>query len=282
MTDLSNTQVQETSNYLVPSSGGTHCVPVSGTWGAQPAVLDWRQFSESSFPFQPQGVFIDNTQNANPLNIAILPLGWNIVCPAGAQLMTPFPAPAAQTAQVTSSGGGGVATMMFVDFPVLPFLSAGAGVAGLGVSILGQPIQVLPANVASAAAQGTQPTTNVQLTTDPGEWTITSSPIAATVASATRAAVAGVRHILKSINASLMAVAVQAAPVIVVVRDGATGVGTILWQDKLVAPLGFPDRLSLSDLNIAGTTGNALTVEFTSAPAATNFVTLSASGYDAQ
>lgn len=278
--DLSGTQVAPTTNYLVPSSGGTHCVPVTNVWTAQPAILDWRQFSESSFAFQPQGVFIDNTQNANPLTIQILPIGWNVVCPAGAQLMTPFPAPAGQTAQVSSSGGGGTATLMFVDFPVLPFQTFSSG-AGSAVTIVGQPILTLPSNVATALAQGNQPIVNVQLSTDPGEWTLTSSPAVSVVATATRAATAGIRHILKSINASIGATVAQ-VPVSIVVRDGLTGAGAILYQDRLMAPVGFSDRISLSDLNIAGTTGNAMTVEFTAAPTATNFETLSASGYDTQ
>jgi hypothetical protein len=279
--DLSSVPVQPSTNYLVPSSGGTHCVPITNTWNATPNVLDWRQFSESSFPFNPQGVFIDNTQNANPVTIEILPIGWNIVCAAGAQLMTPFPAPLQQTASVTSSGGGGIATLMFVDFPVLPFQTLAAG-SGSAVTIVGQPITTLPANVASALAQGTQPVSNVQLVTDPGEWTLTNAPAAATIATATRAATAGVRHILKSIQASVQAVAAQAAPLLVVVRDGATGVGTILWQDRLLAPIGFNDDISVAGINIAGTTGNAMTVEFTTAPAATNFATISATGYDTQ
>lgn len=283
MTDLSQVQVQGTTNYLVPSSGGTHCVPVVGQWGAQPQVLDWRQFSESAFPFIPQGVFIDNTQNANPLTITILPLGWNVVCPAGAQLMTPFPAPLAQTAQVTSSGGGGLASMMFVDFPVLPFLTSAAAAGGTGVTILGQPVTVLPANVASATALSTQPVSNVQLVTAPGEWTLTNAPAVSTVASATRAAgAAGVRHVLKSIQASLQAVVAQAVPVVAVVRDGASGSGTILWQDRLIAPAGFNGVISVDGLNIVGTAATAMTVEFTAAPVATNFETISATGYDAQ
>jgi hypothetical protein len=280
--DLSGVQVQSTTNYLVPSSGGTHCVPVSGVFNANPAVLDWRQFAESSFAFQPQGVFIDNTQNANPLTVTILPLGWNINCPAGVQLMTPFPAPAQQTAQVTSSGGGGQASLMFVDFPVLPFEIAASGVGGTSVNIVGQPISVLPANVATALAQGTQPVSNVQLVTEPGEWTLTSAPAVSTVASATRAAAAGVKHILKSIQASLQAVVAQNAPVVAVVRDGPSGTGTILWQDRLIAPAGFNGAISVTGLNITGTTGNAMTVEFTAAPIATNFETISASGYDTQ
>jgi hypothetical protein len=280
--DLSGTQVQGTTNYLVPSSGGTHCVPVAGAWTAQPAVLDWRQFSESSFDFNPQGVFIDNSQNANPLLLTILPIAWNINVPAGAQLMTPFPAPLQQTAQVSSSGGGGLATLFFVDFPVLPFQSFASG-AGSAVTIVGQPITTLPANVASAAALSTQPVSNVELVTQPGEWTLTNAPVAATQATATRAAGGGtVRHVLKSIQASLNAVAAQGAPVTVVVRDGASGVGTILWQDRLMAPLGYSDRVSVEGLNIVGSANTAMTVEFTAAPAATNFETISASGYDAQ
>jgi hypothetical protein len=279
--DLSSVQVQPTTNYLVPSSGATHCVPVVANFTPVPTVLDWRQFQESSFPFQPQGVFIDNTLNANPVTVQILPLGWNIICAAGGQLMSPFPAPAGQTAQVTSTGGGGTASLYFVDFPVLPFSTGGAA-GGMGVTLLGQPITTLPANVASAAAQGTQPVANVELVTGPGEWTLTNAPAAATAATATRAAVAGVRHILKSVQASLNSTAAQAVPVRVVVRDGLTGVGTILWQDSLMAPATFSDRVSQADFNIAGTTGNAMTVEFTSAPAATNFVTVSATGYDTQ
>jgi hypothetical protein len=280
--DLSGTQVQDTTNYLVPSSGGTHCVPVTALWTSNPAILDWRQFSESSFPFMPQGVFVDNSQNANPLLIQILPLGWNINVAAGVQLMTPFPAPLAQTAQVSSSGGGGTATLMFVDFPVLPFQSSAGVAGGSVVTISGQPITVLPSNVATALAQGTQPVSNVELVTSPGEWTLTSAPAAATAPSATRAAVAGVRHILRSIQASVNATAAQGTPIVFVVRDGATGVGTILWQDRIIVPIGFTDDISVSGLNIAGTTGNAMTVEATAAPAATNFATVSATGYDTQ
>jgi hypothetical protein len=275
--DLNGTQVQSTTNYLVPSSGGTHCVPITATFTAVPNVLDWRQFSESSFPFMPQGVFIDNTLNVNPVTISILPIGWNVVCPAGAQLQTPFPAPAAQTAQVTSSGGGGIATLMFVDFPVLPFQTSPT-ISGTGVTILGQPISTLPSNVASAAAQTGGPVSNVQLVADPGEWSLTNAPAAATVATAVRGAVAGVKHILRSIQGSIQAVVAQATPVIVEVLDG----GTIIWQDRLIAPAGFNGCVSVTGLNLVGTTGNSMTIQVTPAPAATNFVTVSGSGYDTQ
>jgi hypothetical protein len=280
--DLTGVPVQPTTNYLVPSSGGTHCVPVTAAWTPQPAILDWRQFSESSFPFQPQGVFIDNTLNPNPLTITINPIGWNVVCPAFGQLMTPFPAPLSQTASVTSSGAGGTATLMFVDFPVLPFQSSANGL-GASVTIANLPLTTLPSNVATALALSTQPVSNVQLVTAPGEWTLTNAAAVSVQATATRVAgAAGVRHVLKSIQASLNAVAAQAAPVIAVVRDGLTGAGTILWQDRLMAPIGFTDRISVDGLNIVGSAATAMTIEFTAAPTATNFETISASGYDAQ
>jgi hypothetical protein len=121
--DLGNVQVQGTTNYLVPSSGGTHAVPVNGEWTNEPQLLDWRNLSESDFPFQPQGVFIDNSENAADLTVTILPIGWNVICPPNSQLMCPFPAPSGQTAQVTYGAAGPVtALLVFVDFPVLPFL----------------------------------------------------------------------------------------------------------------------------------------------------------------
>jgi type IV secretory pathway protease TraF len=160
---------------------------------------------------------------------------------------------------------------------VLPFQSFANG-AGSAVTITGQPITTLPANAATALAQGTQPVSNVELVTDPGEWTLTSAPAAATIASAVRGAVAGVKHILKSIQGSLQATVAQATPVTVEVLDGAT----VIWQDRLIAPAGFNGCVSVTGLNLAGTTGNSMTVQVTPAPAATNFVTVSGSGYDTQ
>jgi hypothetical protein len=277
--DLSGVNVQSAINYLVPSSGGTHCVPVTAVWTSQPNVLDWQQFSESSFPFQPQGVFIDNTQNANPLNIAVLPLGWNIVCPAGVQMMTPFPAPTGQTMQVTSSGGGGTSTLMFVDFPVLPFINSAATGSGSVVTIANQPITVLPANIASALAQSTQPISNVELVVGPGQWTLTSAPAVSTVATATRAAGTGTtRHVLQNISYSLNAVVAQATPVVIQVLDGAT----VLWQDSVIATAGSNAGKSITGLNLVGSAATSMTVAFTAAPTATNFEILSASGYDTQ
>jgi len=136
---------------------------------------------------------------------------------------------------------------------------------------------------ASAANLAAQSGLGAALVTLPGNWTLTSAPGVGVQATATKAAgAAGVRHVLTSINASINASAAQ-TPLTVVVRDGAAGVGTILWQDRLSAPATpFADsRVSLSGLNIVGSAATAMTVEFTAAGAGTTFETVSATGYDA-
>jgi len=110
-------------NYLVPSSGRTHAVPVEGVFSAQEYVIDWNQFKHDNFAFQPQGVFIDNSAGTGPLDVTIYASGlnspafWTISCPAGAYKSANFPAPNGQAAGIT---GDGQATVIFVDFPILP------------------------------------------------------------------------------------------------------------------------------------------------------------------
>lgn len=112
-----STETNNVTNYLVPAAGTSHAVKVSGDFTATPYIVQWRQFSIDNFPFQPQGVFIDNTQGAGALTITIAPMDYNIVCPAGAAIQAQFPAPNGQTASIT---GNGTASCIFVDFPVLP------------------------------------------------------------------------------------------------------------------------------------------------------------------
>lgn len=110
-------------NYLVPSSGRTHAVPVEGVFSAAPYTIDWNQFKNDNFAFQPQGVFIDNSQGTGELDVVIYanglngPVFWTIKCPAGAYKSANFPAPNGQSVAIT---GNGQATVIFVDFPVLP------------------------------------------------------------------------------------------------------------------------------------------------------------------
>ncbi len=109
------------------------------------------------------------------------------------------------------------------------------------------------------------------------QWNAVHAPVANTIATVTIAAGgAGVRHVLESLTANVIVVtaanllAVQ--PVYWVVRDGATGVGTILFQGSATAAC-------LSGLSILGSPNTAMTIEFTVAPGATNFESVSATGY---
>jgi hypothetical protein len=133
----------------------------------------------------------------------------------------------------------------------------------------------------SASAANISATTQVPLmVAAPGDWTLISAPAVGVVASATRAAGAtGVRHVLTSICADVNCVGAVAAPLSVVVRNGATGVGTILWQRRLTGLAGTTAQVEMSGLNIVGSAATAMTVEFTAAPAGTDFETISATGH---
>lgn len=129
----------------------------------------------------------------------------------------------------------------------------------------------LSATVSSAGAQ---------LISAPGEWSINSAPAANTQATATRAAGgAGVRHVLTSWAGDLNAVNAVAAPFEFVVRDGATGVGPILYRRRFIALAGDSKGFELSRLCIVGSANTAMTVETVGAPGAGNFATISASGF---
>lgn len=119
----------------------------------------------------------------------------------------------------------------------------------------------------------------------PGEWGITSAPAVNTQASATRAAVGGTRHIATSFSADFSAgtVAPTAIVVVAVLRDGASGVGAILQNRTLniQALIADRDHAQPSRINLVGTSGNAMTVEFTIAGGANTFETVDLTGYDA-
>jgi hypothetical protein len=119
MTQLQPSAQYTTTNYLVPSNGQTHCVSFTGNFSSIPALIDWRQFAIDNQKFQPQGVFIDNSAGTTPLVITILPIGYKVVCGAGMTSQQQFPAPNGQTCTITGDPAN-VATVYFVDFPVLP------------------------------------------------------------------------------------------------------------------------------------------------------------------
>jgi hypothetical protein len=136
--------------------------------------------------------------------------------------------------------------------------------------------------LASAANQAAQPKIGVQLVSVPGNWTLTAAPDIGVIATATIAAgAAGVRHILTSIQATISSTVVNQARRIVV-RDGASVVGPILWQEHMSAAIGLESRVSIAGLAIVGSPATAMTVEFTAPPINNDLETLSATGYDTQ
>lgn len=120
-----------------------------------------------------------------------------------------------------------------------------------------------------------------QIAAGPGEWSVEHRPAVSTQATITRAAgAAGVRHVCRSITASLVAVAAQTI-VDVLLRDGASGAGTVLWSARLQVPAGDSKQITLTGLNIVGSAAAAMTLEFGAAPVATNFEGVAMTGYDA-
>lgn len=100
-----------------------------------------------------------------------------------------------------------------------------------------------------------------------GFWSITNRSNAGSPATATQAAPvstgAGLQLRLRGLEASVAGVAAGSDQL--VVRDGATGVGTVLWSmDLSVGANAVSAILSLPDLDIRASVGNALTVEFVS------------------
>lgn len=118
-------------NYLVPATGSTRAFPISQDFTI-PFKFDWSKIpiDDGGISFVPSGVFIDNTNGSAPLTVTIDQINFNIVCPAGGQRQVQYPAPLNQS--VTISGGGGIVTVIFVDFPVIPLATGVGGTAPPG------------------------------------------------------------------------------------------------------------------------------------------------------
>lgn len=111
-----------------------------------------------------------------------------------------------------------------------------------------------------------------------GTFTLTSAPAANTQATVTHAATAGVTQVCTSITASISGSA-AAAPVDVVLRDGATGVGAILWTATLACVAGTAASVVVFNVNIPGSNGNAMTLEFFAAGGLNTSERVSLTGY---
>lgn len=133
---------------------------------------------------------------------------------------------------------------------------------------------------ASAAKQSAATQVGIQAVASVGNWSVSADPAVNVAASATRAAgAAGVRHICTSIAASLSAGATASGIVKVYLRDGAAGVGPVLWSANLVVPIGGAANINLSGLSIVGSAAAAMTLEFSAAGGATTQENVTLTGY---
>ena len=116
-------------------------------------------------------------------------------------------------------------------------------------------------------------------------WSINSNPAAGTVASASIVGTPGTQHYCTGITISWVVTTALAGgqTVYAYLRDGATGVGAILWVAALGLPgtaaIGTQTQIVPQGLLIIGTPGNAMTLEFSAGVASTE-QTVSANGYD--
>lgn len=127
----------------------------------------------------------------------------------------------------------------------------------------------------------------VALSAPPANWSITHTPAADTQATITRAAGgAGVVHICTSITATLIAPAGSVSGNVQInLRDGASGLGTILWSQTFL--VGGATSVSagvigiaLSGLQIPGSPNTAMTLEFSAAGGANTLESVALTGYD--
>lgn len=107
-----------------------------------------------------------------------------------------------------------------------------------------------------------------------------STPAVTTQASASLPAPANVQQRWHCTSISWTLSAVVAQPLITLnLRNGATGAGTIIWSKQVILPAGGVWEDSITDLDIPGAYGAAMTLEFSGAPAATNLEAVAMTGY---
>jgi hypothetical protein len=122
----------------------------------------------------------------------------------------------------------------------------------------------------------------IQMSEGSGHWSQGNEPATNNQATTSKAAGgAGVRHVCTAFSGSIMSIAAIVVPVYLRVRDGASGAGTVLWTMGFVVPAGTTLNFGLSGLSLLGTANTAMTCEFSAAPGATNFESVSMSGYSA-
>jgi hypothetical protein len=112
----------------------------------------------------------------------------------------------------------------------------------------------------------------------------TNNPTSNTQATVTHAGVTGKAHICNTIHCTFNAgtTAPAASQVSVLLRDGASGVGAVLWSSQMaltaVAGQASPP-VEVSGLAISGMPGNAMTLEFAGSGGTNTFETVAFTGF---
>lgn len=158
--------------------------------------------------------------------------------------------------------------------PYSPYTQTTKAVCGPTISTDTRLVSSSAANLSSATQTGL-------LVSPFGDWSITHVPAVGVVATITKAAGgAGVRHICTSIMAKVVVAVTGSVVNNIYLRDGAAGAGTILWASGMIDTVQANSlAITLSNLNIIGTANTAMTLEFSSASAATNYQIVSLTGH---
>ena len=116
-------------------------------------------------------------------------------------------------------------------------------------------------------------------------WSAVSNPAVSTQASASRAAgAAGVRHVADCISVTAGAsTAPTATSLVINLRDGASGAGTVLWSVDVNAAATAANHgaYNFCGLNLIGSAATAMTLEF-AALLTNEFESVTLTGYDVQ
>lgn len=158
---------QNTMNYLVPASGSTSGAVVRGFFTDVPVIQDWRNQNLDGEQYVPSGVFMDNSRGIGPLTMRVQNNGYSVTCQPGETLAAQYPAPLDQITEIT---GDGEASVIFVNFPVLPFVNSAPKMTDVNGA-------ALPANFESLARTYDYSVPNLiietatQTTPFPASWT---------------------------------------------------------------------------------------------------------------
>lgn len=177
--------------------------------------------------------------------------------------------------------GQSVSTFDLDEGDIAPNSGTGLAVVNFGYGFNGADwenvLTASAANLSLAASSG------ATLIAQPGHWSINHTPAANTQATITRAGTGANRHVCTSITATLIGLAAAAeATVLVNLRDDVSGAGTILWSTRLLVTgtSGSETGITLSNLSILGSAGNAMTLEFAAAGGANTFSSVALTGFD--